>query len=126
MAFMKTIKISLLLLILSISISCEKDEEPNSLAQDLQNGFWEYDNDQVLKFDGMNVTFYTICDYDGCSPNFPCIINTETMDYTLEGDILTIPDIQETHPIKIQDNILTLSGDSYIFMRKSTLGYLDC
>ncbi len=59
---MKTVKISLLLLILSIiSISCEKDEEkyvePATLAQDLQNDLWKavaYLPYYALQFDGLN------------------------------------------------------------------------
>ena len=70
---MKIINLSLLLIILSISISCEKDEEATiTLAQDLQNGFWESTYQTLtIKFDGTNATLYATCEADGCPPNFP-------------------------------------------------------
>lgn len=79
---MKIIKISFLLLILSTSISCEKDDEPTiTLAQNLQNDFWlDDDEDQVLKFDGSNFTSYFICTDDNseawvCNPILPLCIS---------------------------------------------------
>lgn len=129
---LKAIKISLLLLILLISTSCEKDvikDPPYSLALDLQSGFWESENpDEVAKFDGTYFTFYSLCVDDICSPNFPCIHETITWGYTLEGNTIyiTFPNgVTDPFPIKIEVDVLTLDND-FIYERKETLGYSDC
>lgn len=121
---MKIINLSFLLLILSISISCDK-EEPYSLATDLQNGFWEDNDDNlVLKFDGTKITFYGICTSDACDPNFPCIFDSDVQPYTLGDNTITLPDIGETLPIKIEGDVLTVDND-IIHQRKET-NYPDC
>lgn len=124
---MKTIKIaSFLLLILSISISCEKDEDVDplfKLAQNLQDGFWEDTvKNYVIKFDGTNVTSYGLCIADYCAINFPCIYNSIMNAYTLGDNTITLAGIPI--PIKIDGDILTVDGD--ILHRRETLDYSDC
>ena len=128
---MKIIKVSLLLLILSISISCEeKEEEPITLtlAEDVQNGVWEATNgSQVLWFDGTTITIYQICITENCSPNFPCVADTSEGEYLIENNTLTIINGAD-FPIKIEGDVLTitdLDGEA-IFHRKPMLAYPDC
>jgi hypothetical protein len=103
--------------------SCEKEEEPNSLAIDLQNGYWESDLNSaiiVLKFNTSTVSSNWI---EGIPP---CIVDTSTQDYTLKGNVLKLGDTLLT--AEIQGNILTTEDDGFIttFERKSTLDYPDC
>ena len=108
--------------------SCEKDAgpDPNPLAQDLQNGYWQIDGDywiSVWKFDTSTISSYWI---EG-TPR--CIVQKGTTAYTLEGNVMKKEanwDVPFT--VEIQDNILTVDGDGFLltFDRKSTLDYPDC
>lgn len=126
---MKTIKISLLLLILSISISCEKEEEPIPLAQNLQNGFWEWEDpieSQGLKFDSRIVNSYYIChSSNNCGDYAPCMLAPSDEPYTFEGNTITLTLSGDTHTIKIEGDVLTVDNDK-IYQRKAELGYPDC
>ena len=138
---MKVIKLSLLLLILSLGISCDKDEEPTiTLSQDLQNGFWEEEPEpnepiRILKFDGTTIIVKGACTDGiiaiGCVQSAPpCIYGSTSIDYLLEGNIMTFLDSSQTDPITIviQNDILTMKsgGEVIILERKPTLGYPDC
>jgi len=109
--------------------SCEKDAEPEpiTLTQDLQNGYWEVDfnvSKSVMKFEASTVHSYWI---EGTSP---CITDTNSQDYTLEGNILTMPSSENPLMIKIEGDVLTLTDEvdqmMIEFNRKSTLDYTDC
>lgn len=111
--------------------SCEKEKEPTlliDLAIDLQNGYWEKDFGtaiNVLKFNTSTVTSYWI---EGTPP---CIDDTFTQGYTLDGNVLTLLETGDggTVTIEIQGNTLSFEPEDWqpiIFERKETLDYPDC
>lgn len=111
--------------------SCEKDAEPEpesiTLAQDLQNGYWEVVfglNGSVWKLNTHTMDSWWL------EGNPVCIVNSSTQDYTLEGNLLTIGNDPNPATVEIQGDTLTLTfeldGFEYTFERKLTLDYSGC
>lgn len=111
--------------------SCKKKVEPESesitLAQDLQNGYWEVvfgQNGSVWKLNANTMDSWWL------EGNPLCIVDSSTQDYTLEGNLLTIGDDPNPAIVEIQGDKLTLTfeldGFEYTFERKPTLDYSGC
>ena len=113
--------------------SCDNAEEepipePSALALDLQNGYWETQftsgDISVLKFNESTAISYWV------EGNPLCIVDINTQNYTLEGNLLTLPSSENTLIIEIQDDVLTLLDEvdqmMIEFNRKSSLDYPDC
>lgn len=78
----------------------------------------------VFKFNTSTTTSYWI---EGTPL---CIVDINTQDYTLEGNMLTLGDDPNPATVELQGDTLTLTweadGFDGIFERKLTLDYPDC
>ena len=119
---MKKLFLFLFLATFVLFSSCEKDAEPEpySLANDLQNGYWEEDIDLIVEFDGTKMIWHHICNQIRfCAPKLPCVESSPSNTYTIDNNTIIINDVG-SFSIKIEGDILSINLVK-IFNRRSTL-----